>query len=43
LGSCSAFKAGGTPQANAQAQARAYPETIAFLKRTLGVGSETRR
>lgn len=37
------FKAGGTPQANAQAQARAYPETIAFLKRTLGVGSETRR
>ncbi|MGH8238149.1 MAG: acyl-CoA thioester hydrolase/BAAT C-terminal domain-containing protein, partial [Steroidobacteraceae bacterium] len=30
-------KSGGTPQANAQAQARAYVETIAFLKRTLGV------
>lgn len=30
-------KIGGTPQANAQAQARAFPETIAFLKRTLGV------
>ena len=28
-------KSGGTPQANAQAQARAFPETIAFLKRTL--------
>ena len=32
-------KSGGTPQANAAAQARAYPETIAFLKRTLRVGS----
>lgn len=32
-------KSGGTPQANAQAQARAYVETIAFLKRTLGVAS----
>ena len=30
-------KVGGTPQANAAAQARAYPETIAFLKRTLRV------
>lgn len=30
-------KVGGTPQANARAQARAFPETIAFLKRTLGV------
>jgi dienelactone hydrolase len=28
-------KSGGTPQANARAQARAFPETIAFLKRTL--------
>jgi dienelactone hydrolase len=28
-------KVGGTPQANAAAQARALPETIAFLKRTL--------
>lgn len=28
-------KSGGTPQANAQAQARAFPQTIAFLKRTL--------
>ena len=28
-------KVGGTPQANAAAQARAFPETIAFLKRTL--------
>lgn len=36
-------KFGGTPQANAQAQARAFPETIAFLKRTLGVGNESRR
>ena len=32
-------KSGGTPQANAQAQARAYVETIAFLKRTLRVES----
>lgn len=30
-------KSGGTPQANAAAQARAFPETIAFLKRTLRV------
>lgn len=30
-------KTGGTPQANAAAQARAFPETIAFLRRTLGV------
>jgi dienelactone hydrolase len=30
-------KVGGTPQANAAAQARAFPETIAFLKRTLRV------
>jgi dienelactone hydrolase len=30
-------KVGGTPQANARAQARAFPETIAFLRRTLGV------
>lgn len=36
-------KFGGTPQANARAQARAFPETIAFLKRTLGVADETRR
>jgi dienelactone hydrolase len=28
-------KSGGTPQANAAAQARAFPETIAFLRRTL--------
>jgi dienelactone hydrolase len=28
-------KSGGTPRANAQAQARAFPQTIAFLKRTL--------
>jgi dienelactone hydrolase len=34
-------KSGGTPQANAAAQARAFPETIAFLKRTLR-GEETR-
>jgi dienelactone hydrolase len=30
-------KVGGTPQANAAAQARAFPETIAFLKQTLRV------
>lgn len=30
-------KSGGTPQTNAAAQARAFPETIAFLKRTLRV------
>jgi dienelactone hydrolase len=36
-------KSGGTPQANAAAQARAFPETIAFLKRTLRVeGDELR-
>jgi dienelactone hydrolase len=36
-------KSGGTPQANAAAQARAFPETIAFLKRTLRVeGNEMR-
>ena len=29
-------KSGGTPQATARAQALAFPETIAFLKRTLG-------
>ena len=36
-------KSGGTPQANAAAQARAYPETIAFLKRTLRVDTDARR
>jgi dienelactone hydrolase len=30
-------KAGGTPAGNAAAQADAWPKTIAFLKRTLGV------
>jgi hypothetical protein len=35
-------KSGGTPQANAAAQARAFPETIAFLKRTLRVAQEKR-
>ena len=30
-------KAGGTPEGNARAQADAWPKTIAFLKRTLGV------
>jgi dienelactone hydrolase len=36
-------KSGGTPQANAAAQARAFPETIAFLKRTLRAeGNEMR-
>lgn len=30
-------KAGGTPAGNAYAQADAWPKTIAFLKRTLGV------
>jgi BAAT / Acyl-CoA thioester hydrolase C terminal/Acyl-CoA thioester hydrolase/BAAT N-terminal region len=29
-------KAGGTPQANAQAQAQAFAATLAFLRRTLG-------
>jgi bile acid acyltransferase/acyl-CoA thioester hydrolase-like protein len=36
-------KSGGTPQANAGAQARAFPETIAFLKRTLRVDSNAQR
>jgi len=36
-------KVGGTPQANAAAQARAYPETIAFLKRTLRVEADAQR
>jgi dienelactone hydrolase len=36
-------KSGGTPQANAAAQARAYPETIAFLKRTLRVDTNAQR
>jgi dienelactone hydrolase len=36
-------KSGGTPQANAAAQARAFPETIAFLKRTLRVDSGAQR
>ena len=31
------MKAGGTPEGNAHAQADAWPKTIAFLKRTLGV------
>lgn len=30
-------KSGGTPEGNARAQADAWPKTIAFLKRTLGV------
>ena len=30
-------KAGGTPEGNARAQADAWPKTITFLKRTLGV------
>ena len=30
-------KMGGTPEGNARAQADAWPKTIAFLKRTLGV------
>jgi dienelactone hydrolase len=33
-------KSGGTPQANARAQALAFQETIAFLKRTLGAPKE---
>jgi len=36
-------KVGGTPQANATAQARAFPETIAFLKRTLRVEADAQR
>jgi dienelactone hydrolase len=35
-------KFGGTPQANALAQARAFPETIAFLQRTLRADSQAR-
>jgi dienelactone hydrolase len=31
------MKSGGTPEANAAAQADAWPKTIAFLKRTLAV------
>ncbi len=31
------MKGGGTPMGNAQAQADAWPKTITFLKRTLGV------
>jgi dienelactone hydrolase len=31
------MKSGGTPEGNALAQADAWPKTIAFLKRTLGV------
>jgi hypothetical protein len=31
------FKVGGTPEGNARAQADAWPKTIAFLARTLGV------
>lgn len=33
----SPMKGGGTPEGNAKAQADAWPKTIAFLKRTLGV------
>jgi dienelactone hydrolase len=33
----SPMKSGGTPEGNARAQADAWPKTIAFLKRTLGV------
>jgi dienelactone hydrolase len=33
----SPMKMGGTPEGNARAQADAWPKTIAFLKRTLGV------
>ena len=36
-------KSGGTPQANAAAQARAFPETIAFLKRSLHVEADAQR
>lgn len=31
------FKTGGTPEANARAQAEVWRETVGFLKRTLGV------
>ncbi len=31
------MKGGGTPMGNAQAQADAWPKTITFLKRTLGM------
>lgn len=37
-----ARKVGGTPQANAQAQAQAWRETLAFLRRVLGVGDADR-
>jgi dienelactone hydrolase len=33
----SPMKIGGTPEGNARAQADAWPKTIAFLKRTLGL------
>jgi dienelactone hydrolase len=36
-------KSGGTPRANADAQAQAFPETIAFLKRTLRVEADAQR
>jgi dienelactone hydrolase len=36
-------KVGGTPEANARAQAIAFPETIAFLKRTLGIAPQARQ
>jgi hypothetical protein len=36
-------KVGGTPEANAHAQAIAFPQTIAFLKRTLGVEKQMQR
>jgi dienelactone hydrolase len=36
-------KVGGTPQANAAAQARAFTETIAFLQRTLRVDGDAQR
>jgi dienelactone hydrolase len=36
-------KVGGTPQANAAAQARAFPEMIAFLQRTLRVDGDAQR
>jgi dienelactone hydrolase len=31
---------GGTPQGDARAQARAWPETLAFLRKALGVEDE---
>lgn len=36
------FKTGGTPEANAHAQAEVWRETLVFLKRTLGLGSQAR-